>query len=93
MNPGVYHGHAGVRDYFGRLAEVMEEQHVESVDVVDVDDDRVITVVHGTGRTAHFDGTVELNWAWLITVRDGKAIRVETYTDGGQALKAAGLSQ
>ena len=25
MEPGNYHGHAGVRDYFGRLTEVFDE--------------------------------------------------------------------
>ena len=33
------------RTYFDRLSEVMEEQRVESVDVIDVDNHRVIAVV------------------------------------------------
>src|SRR6266536_923156 len=35
MEPGVYRGHSGVRDYFDRLARIVEEQRVESVDVID----------------------------------------------------------
>jgi ketosteroid isomerase-like protein len=71
----------------------MREQRVESVEVVDVGDDRVIAVVKAVGQTAHFDQEVEMNWAWLITVQDGKGTRVETFTDKAQALKAAGLGE
>ena len=91
MNPGVYRGPHGVRTYFDRLSEVMEDQRVESVDVIDADDDRVIAVVKAFGKTSHFRGEVEMNWAWLITVHDGLATRVETFTDRAQALEAAGL--
>jgi ketosteroid isomerase-like protein len=91
MNPGVYRGHAGVRGYFGRLAEIVEEQSVESVDVIEVDDERVIAVVHMFGKTAHFDERIEVNWAWLITVRDEQAIEIRTFTDRTQALEAAGI--
>jgi ketosteroid isomerase-like protein len=66
MNPGIYRGHAGVRDYFGRLAEIVSEQRIESVDVIDVDDDRVIAIVRSFGKTAHFDQEIEANWAWSI---------------------------
>ena len=93
MNPGVYRGHAGVRDYFERLAEVVSEQHIESFDVVDVDEDRVIAVVQLFGRTAHFEQEIEAKWAWLITVRNRKATRVETFTDRAQAFEAAGLQE
>ena len=93
MEPGIYRGHEGVRDYFGRLASVVYDQRVESVDVIDVDDNRVIAVVRGFGKTPHFDAEVELNWAWLLTIRDRKAFRVETFTDKAQALEAVGLRE
>jgi ketosteroid isomerase-like protein len=93
MNPGVYRGHEGVRDYFGRLSEVVEDQRVESVDVIDVDKDRVIATVRAFGRFAHFEQEVELRWSYLIAVQDGKAIHVRTFTDQRQALEAAGLSE
>jgi ketosteroid isomerase-like protein len=93
MSPGVYRGHDGVREYFGRVGEMFEEQRVEAVDVIDVDDDCVIAVIRGFGRTPHFEAEVEVNWAWLITVKDRKATRAMTFTDRRQALEAAGLSE
>jgi ketosteroid isomerase-like protein len=91
MNPGVYHGAAGVRDYFGRLAEVVDESRIDSVEVIEVDDTRVIADVRSVGKTAHFEQEIEVNWAWLITVKDGKAVHIKTFTDSAQALAAAGL--
>jgi ketosteroid isomerase-like protein len=91
MNPGVYRGPAGVRDYFGRLAEVVVESRIDSVEVIDVDDMRVIAVVQSVGKTAHFEQEIEVNWAWLVTVKDGKAVHIVTFTDRAQALAAAGL--
>jgi ketosteroid isomerase-like protein len=91
MNPGIYRGSDGVRDYFGRLAEIVEESRVESVEVIDVDQDQVIAVTHMFGKTANFDQEIEVNWAWLITWKDGKATHIRTFTDRAQALDAAGL--
>jgi ketosteroid isomerase-like protein len=69
MSPGVYRGPDGVRTYFNRLSEVLEGQRIESVDVIDVNETRVIAVVKGFAKTPHFAGEVEMNWAWLITVQ------------------------
>ena len=93
MEPGNYRGHAGVRDYLGRLAEVFsEEQRAEPVDVIDVDAERVIAVIRVMGRSEKFGTEIDAEWAWLIRVRDGKGIEVWIFTDRAQALKAAGLA-
>ena len=92
MEPGIYRGHAGVRDYLDRLAEVFnEEQRAEPVDVIDVDEERVISVIRVIGRSEKFGAEIDAEWAWLITVRDGKGIEVWTFTDRAQALEAAEL--
>ena len=93
MEPGVYRGPDGVRTYFERTGEMFEEQRIESVDVIDVDDTRVIAVVKAFGTTPHFAGEVEMNWAWLIAVQDGMMTHVVTFTDRAQALEAAGPSE
>jgi ketosteroid isomerase-like protein len=93
MEPGDYRGHAGVRDYLGRLAEVFsEEQRAEPVDVIDVDAERVIAVIRVTGRSEKFGTEIDAEWAWLIKARDGKGIEVWIFTDRAQALEAAGLA-
>ena len=49
MEPGIYSGHDGVRDYVGRLGEMFEERHVEPLEVIDVDDEHVISVIRVIG--------------------------------------------
>ncbi len=93
MEPGIYRGHAGVRDYLGRLGEVFHEARVDSVDVIDVGDERVISVMRVIARSEKFGTEIDAEWAWLIKVRDGKGIEVTTFTDRAQALEAAGLSE
>ena len=93
MEPGSYHGHAGVRNYLGRLGEVFEQQRAEPVDVIDIDAERVISVIRTIGRSEKFGTEIDAEWAWLIKMRDGKGIEVWIFTDRAQALEAAGLSE
>ena len=93
MEPGNYRGHAGVRDYLGRLGAVFPERRAEPLDVIDVDAERVISVVRLIARSEKFGTEIDAEWAWLIKVRDGKAMEVWMFTDRSQALEAAGLSE
>jgi ketosteroid isomerase-like protein len=93
MEPGTYRGHAGVREYLGRLGEVFPEARIESVDVIDVNEERVISVIRVIARSEKFGTEIDAKWAWLIKVRDGKGIEVRTFTDRAQGLEAAGLRE
>ncbi len=79
-----------MRDYLGRLGEVFNQRRVEPVDVIDVDAERVISVIRVIARSEKF-GEIDAEWAWLIKARDGKGIEVWMFTDRAQALEAAGL--
>jgi ketosteroid isomerase-like protein len=93
MEPGNYRGHAGVRDYLGRLGEVFTQVRMEPIDVIDVDAERVISVIRLMARSEKFGTEIDAEWAWLIKARDGKGIEVWTFTDRAQALDAAGLRE
>jgi ketosteroid isomerase-like protein len=93
FEPGIYRGPDGVRTYFDRTGETFEERRVESVDMIEVDDNRVIAVVKVFTTTPHFAGEVEMNWASLVTIENGLMTRMETFTDRQQALEAAGLRE
>jgi ketosteroid isomerase-like protein len=92
FEPGIYRGPDGVRTYWERIGETFKERRVESVDMIEVDDARVIAVVKGFVKTPHFEGEVEMNWAYLVTMHDGLITRAVGFTDRAQALEAAGLS-
>jgi len=78
-------------DYLGRLAEIFKEVHTEPLEVIDVDDEHVISVIRMIARSEHSAVEINADWAWLITVGENmKGIRVETFTDKAQALEAVG---
>jgi hypothetical protein len=52
MEPGIYRGHDGVRDYRGRLGAVFEQQRVESVDVTTRTDPRLCATASRSSRDA-----------------------------------------
>jgi ketosteroid isomerase-like protein len=55
--------------------------------------ERVLVLFTARGRGKGSKVDVTAHWAHLWTFRDGKATRVEGFTDQSQALEAAGLSE
>ena len=94
MLPRTFYGYDGVRDYFERVGEVFPERRLEPLEVIDVDDERVICVTRIVGRSEKFETELNADYGWLITFgTNRKAVRVEAFTDKAQALEAAGLSE
>jgi ketosteroid isomerase-like protein len=51
----------------------------------------VLTWQHGKGRQSGLP--MEMKWAQVVTVRDGRITRVYAYDDRSKALQAVGLSE
>ena len=88
----VYHGHAGVRELFRDLFDVLDEIHVEYSEMRDLGDR---TVAIGRIRTRGKGSGVETE-TLFVSISDGKngkAIRNRSYLDPKEALEAAGLSE
>ena len=64
---------------------------VESIRKAGADQVLVFLRVHGIGSESGID--VEGRFAHLITLREGRSVRTEVYTDRAKALEAAGLSE
>jgi ketosteroid isomerase-like protein len=88
----VYHGHAGVRELFRDLFDVLDEFHVEYSEIRDLGD-RIVAI--GRLRTRGKGSGVETEspFGTVSDGKDGKAIRVRAYLDPNEALEAAGLSE
>ena len=89
-----YHGHEGVRQWFEDVKRDWAEFEGRPEEFRDLGDDRVLALGswHARGR----GGEVLLDIpqaAWLIQLRNGKAIRLQTFTERKKALEAAGLSE
>jgi ketosteroid isomerase-like protein len=87
----VYRGHQEIREMLRELGETLSEIHVEFSDIRDLGD-RVVAV--GRLRTrGHASGVVtESPLGYVAEFKNGRATRVHTYLDPGEALKATGLS-
>jgi uncharacterized protein len=86
-----YHGHAGVREFWGIFIEPWEEFKIE-VEETRTTGDLVVAFVqfHAKAREG-----LELDtpFVHLFTVRDGKLTRFQSFDARAEALEAAGLSE
>jgi ketosteroid isomerase-like protein len=87
----VYRGQAEVQRFLEQFTEPWRELSIEPDRMIEVGD-LVLVFLHfqATGR----DGIeVQLPLAQLWTLRDGRAVRMDAYSDQQRALEAAGLSE
>jgi ketosteroid isomerase-like protein len=84
-----YRGYAGVRRFWGEFLSTWESYGVELLSVCDAGD-QVAVVVHIVGRTHELE--VDDTRSSLLTVRDGRVVRVQSFADPNGARQAAGLA-
>ncbi|MDQ6810738.1 MAG: nuclear transport factor 2 family protein [Actinomycetota bacterium] len=90
--PDTYRGHEGIRRYFESFKDVMEEIHFQAERFWEAGDS-VVADVRLTARGRETAIPVEQHIAQVWTMRDGMALRVQTYVSLSQALGAVGLRQ
>jgi ketosteroid isomerase-like protein len=92
FDAGVYRGHNEIREFWRQRRSAFEEVRFELVDVLELDDDRLIVenVAYLRGR----DGIeVEARSAWLIEFSDGEQTSLTLYQTKQDALEAAGVQR
>jgi ketosteroid isomerase-like protein len=88
----VYRGHEGVREWLRDLYETLSEFHADYPDIRDLGDRMVaLGVVRGRGTAS--EAEIQSPHGTVVEFKNGKAIRVRTYLDPKEALKAAGLPE
>ena len=89
MYSEVFRGHDGLRKLFGDWHEAWGEIEYSYEELIDVDEERVISVVtrHARGKASGVD--VQHPFALLWTLRDGRVVRVTWYLSLEEALEAA----
>jgi ketosteroid isomerase-like protein len=88
----VHRGHAGVREWFRELDQVVDEIHIEYTDIRDLGD-RVIAIGRIRTRGRGSGAVTESPIGVVSDTRNGKSVRVRSYLDPAEALEAAGLSE
>ncbi len=89
----VYHGHAGLRDWFSEWYEAFDDFEHDREDLVEVGE-HVISV--GTDRGRGRASGADVRWngiAGVWTIRHGKVVRVVWFRTREEALDAVGLSE
>jgi ketosteroid isomerase-like protein len=87
-----YEGTDGVRRFLQEWTEPFDEWNIEVESVHDAGE-RVVTIVCQRGRSKVSGVAVEMLFAQVWTIRDGKETRMQMYADPAEALKAVGLAE
>jgi ketosteroid isomerase-like protein len=86
--PDTYRGHEGIRRYFDSFYEAMDEVRFEPLEFRDVGGRVIVpTILRARGRTTGIETQQELVMVWSL--RDGQALRVDTYANLDEAMAAA----
>ena len=89
-----YCGHDGVRQWIEDMNRDWDLFEARPEQFRHLGEDRLLAL--GTWRARGRGSRVELDSqpaAWLLQLRGGKTIRMQTFTDRAKALEAAGLSE
>ena len=91
--PSVYHGHDGLRRWFGEFYEAWADVQAEILELVDAGE-QVISITNYRARGGASGADVEIAaMAGLWTIREGKVVRAAWFRTRAEALEAAGLSE
>jgi ketosteroid isomerase-like protein len=88
---GTFKGRQAVRDRWNLLLEPFEDVRMKAEEFVEANDETVVAVFRIRARGKASGAPVEMLLAHVITVRDGKAVRLRAYLDPAEARRAAGL--
>jgi ketosteroid isomerase-like protein len=99
--PGVYKGFDAVRKYLEGFLRASGEMRINTAggmrlsidELVDLGDEDVLSLLTVSGPPAGDNDRQPqfLNWAQIMSVRDGKIVRVRSFLDEAKAFEAAGL--
>jgi len=87
-----YRGVDGVRRGLTEWLSVWTDWKAGVDEILPAPDGRVVVLTWQRGKGRESGLPMSMEWAQVITVKDGKFRRVEAYDDRREALEAAGLS-
>jgi ketosteroid isomerase-like protein len=72
---GPIHGKDAMRAYIQDWIDTFDDLKTEAVELIDAGDDKVIAVLHASGRAKLSGIETDLTYAVVYTIRDGKIAR------------------
>jgi ketosteroid isomerase-like protein len=86
------HGVVAVERYMRSFVKHWDEIRFEPIEYIDAGD-QVVMTARLVGRGKRSGVEVTRDWAYVWTLRDGKALSMIGYADRADALKAVGLEE
>jgi ketosteroid isomerase-like protein len=86
-----YEGPEGTREFLTDWVSAWEDWRLEVRELIDAGDD-VVAILHQSGRSKTTGLEVDMDFAQVWTIKDGKQTRMRMYADPDEALRAVGLS-
>jgi ketosteroid isomerase-like protein len=83
----------GIRRGLTEWREVWDAWEAGVDEILAVPDGRVVVLTWQRGKGRQSGLPMDMEWAQIVTVRDGKITRVDAYDDRSEALEAAGLRE
>ena len=87
---GEYRGYDGVSRFWTQFLSAWDEYGVRVDELIDAGD-QVVAVMRLSGRTNELE--VDEARSSVLTLRDGRIVRIEPFASKDEALEAAGLSE
>ena len=92
VESGEWHGYEGLLRFTSDQMQAFERMWIEPEEFIDAGDVVVVPVRFG-GRARHTGIDVEFSYVHVLTVQNGKTVRIDVYESKAQALQAAGLRE
>jgi len=89
----VYEGLGEARRFMSEWTEPFDDWRLEVEAIHSAGDDMVVAILRQRGRSRSTDVPVDMLFAQVYTVRDGKQTRMEMYSNPAEALEAVGLEK
>jgi ketosteroid isomerase-like protein len=89
---GPFRGHRGIRDLTSLVFGAFDAYSLQPEELIDAGD-AVVAPVRQTGRGKGSGIAVDVRYVLVFELHEGKALRVESYYDRQEALKAVGLEE
>jgi ketosteroid isomerase-like protein len=86
-----YEGIEGLREFVADWAGAWEDWQLEVEDLIDAGDE-VVAIMQQSGRSKTTGLPIDMRFAQVWTVADGKETYMRMYAEPDEALRAAGLS-
>jgi ketosteroid isomerase-like protein len=86
----LYEGAAGAEAFLGEWIAAWDDWEIE-VEALHDAGEKVVAIMHQRGRSKTSGMQVEMSFAEVWTLRDGKQARMQMYSDPNEALRSVGL--